>query len=140
MDLAKSHLSQLASHGFPPFLPKANKSDLLDHYKASVHILGQTELLKPDVRNHFLQVQDMTRNNKNAILNVCCPYTSREEITHSLREIVSAVEMGQLEVEDIDEGTIEERLYTKDCPRPELLIRTSGVRRLSDFLLWQVRP
>ena len=43
----------------------------------------------------------MTRNNKNAILNVCCPYTSREEITHSLREIVSAVEMGQLEVEDI---------------------------------------
>jgi len=140
MDLAKSHLSQLASHGFLSFLSKTNKSDLLDHYKASVHILGQTELLKPDVRNHFLQVQDMTRNNKNAILNVCCPYTSREEITHSLREIVSAVEMGQLEVEDIDEGTIEERLYTKDCPRPELLIRTSGVKRLSDFLLWQVRP
>jgi len=79
----------------------------------------------------------MTRNNKNAILNVCCPYTSREEITHSLREIVTAVEMGQLEVEDIDESTIEERLYTKDCPRPDLLLRTSGVRRLSDFLLWQ---
>jgi ditrans,polycis-polyprenyl diphosphate synthase len=124
----------------PPFLPQSDNSDLLDHYKASVHILGQTELLKPDVRNHFLQVQDMTRNNKNAILNVCCPYTSREEITHSLRQIVSAVELGELEVEDIDEGAIEERLYTKDCPRPELLIRTSGVRRLSDFLLWQVRP
>jgi len=97
-------------------------------------------LLKPDVRNHFLQVQHMTRNNKNAILNVCCPYTSREEITHSLREIVNAVDMGQLEVDDIDEATIEDRLYTKDCPRPDILIRTSGVKRLSDFLLWQVCP
>jgi len=97
-------------------------------------------LLKPDVRNHFLQVQHMTRNNKNAILNVCCPYTSREEITHSLREIVNAVDLGQLEVDDIDEATIEDRLYTKDCPRPDLLIRTSGVKRLSDFLLWQVCP
>jgi ditrans,polycis-polyprenyl diphosphate synthase len=113
-------------------------SDLLDHYKASVHILGQTALLKPDVLTHFIEVQEMTKNNRGAILNVCCPYTSREEITHSLREIVAAVEMGELEVDDIDEGTIEERLYTKDCPRPDLLIRTSGVRRLSDFLLWQV--
>jgi ditrans,polycis-polyprenyl diphosphate synthase len=80
----------------------------------------------------------MTRDNKGAILNVCIPYTSREEITHSLREIVSQVEMGELEVEEIDEGVIERNLYTKDCPPPDLLIRTSGVKRLSDFLLWQV--
>jgi ditrans,polycis-polyprenyl diphosphate synthase len=139
MDLAKSHLTQLASHGYT-LLYGVDDSDLLDHYKASVHILGQTALLKPDVLSHFVQVQEMTRNNRGAILNVCCPYTSREEITHSLREIVAAVEMGELEVDDIDEGTIEERLYTKDCPRPDLLIRTSGVRRLSDFLLWQVIP
>ena len=82
----------------------------------------------------------MTQHNHEAVLNVCCPYTSREEITHALQEIVSAVETGELEVEDIDEGTIERNLYTKDCPRPDLLIRTSGVHRLSDFLLWQVRP
>jgi len=82
----------------------------------------------------------MTASNRGAILNVCCPYTSREEITHSLREIVAAVENGELEVENIDEGTIERNLYTKDCPRPDLLIRTSGVYRLSDFLLWQVTP
>jgi ditrans,polycis-polyprenyl diphosphate synthase len=120
------------------FRLNSNGSDLLDHYKASVHILGQTALLKPDVLEHFIQVQEMTRNNRNAILNVCCPYTSREEITHSLREIVTAVENGELEVDDIDEGTIENSMYTKGCPRPDLLIRTSGVRRLSDFLLWQV--
>ena len=112
--------------------------DLLDHYKASVRILGQTTLLKPEILTHFVQVQDMTRNNREAVLNVCCPYTSREEMTHSLREIVAAVEMGDLDVEDIDEETIEKRLYTKDCPKPDLLIRTSGVKRLSDFLLWQV--
>jgi ditrans,polycis-polyprenyl diphosphate synthase len=82
----------------------------------------------------------MTRNNRGAILNVCCPYTSREEITHSLREIVTAVENGDIEVDDIDEGTIEDHIYTKGCPTPDLLIRTSGVRRLSDFLLWQVCP
>ena len=114
-------------------------SDLLDHYKASVHILGQTTLLKPDVLSHFTQVQEMTKENRGAILNVCCPYTSREEITHSLQEIVAAVENKELEVDDIDEGTIESRLYTKDCPPPDLLIRTSGVKRLSDFLLWQVQ-
>lgn len=113
--------------------------DLIDHYKGSVRILGQTALLKPDILTHFLQVQEMTRNNRGAILNVCCPYTSREEITHSLREIVAAVESGELDVEAIDEGTIEQNLYTKDCPKPDLLIRTSGVKRLSDFLLWQVK-
>jgi ditrans,polycis-polyprenyl diphosphate synthase len=119
-------------------LALSDESDLLDHYKASVHILGQTALLKPEVLTHFVQVEEMTKGNRGAILNVCCPYTSREEITHSLREVVRAVENGELEVDDIDEGAIEERLYTKDCPRPDLLIRTSGVRRLSDFLLWQV--
>jgi ditrans,polycis-polyprenyl diphosphate synthase len=82
----------------------------------------------------------MTASNRGAILNVCCPYTSPEEITHSLREIVAAVENGELELEDIDEGTIERNLYTKDCPRPDLLIRTSGVYRFSDFLVWQVEP
>ena len=111
----------------------------MDHYKASVRILGQTSLLKPDILDQFLQVQEMTKDNKGPILNVCCPYTSREEMTHSLRELVQAVENGALGVDDIDEGTIEERLYTRDCPPPDLLIRTSGVRRLSDFLLWQVR-
>ena len=119
-------------------LALSDESDLLDHYKASVHILGQTALLKPEVLTHFVQVEEMTKGNRGAILNVCCPYTSREEITHSFREVVRAVENGELEVDDIDEGAIEERLYTKDCPRPDLLIRTSGVRRLSDFLLWQV--
>jgi len=104
-----------------------------------VRILGQTSLLKPDILDQFLQVQEMTKDNKGPILNVCCPYTSREEMTHSLRELVQAVENGALGVDDIDEGTIEERLYTRDCPPPDLLIRTSGVRRLSDFLLWQVR-
>jgi ditrans,polycis-polyprenyl diphosphate synthase len=139
MDLAKSHLTQLAAHGYPLRQDMMlTIRDLLDHYKASVHVIGQTELLKPDVLSHFLQVQDMTRDNNRAILNVCCPYTSREEITHSLREICSAVESGRLEVDDIDEATIEKELYTNGCPRPDLLIRTSGVKRLSDFLLWQV--
>jgi len=79
----------------------------------------------------------MTANNRGAILNVCCPYTSREEITTSLRTILTDVENGDLDPDDIDESTIDARMYTKDCPRPDLLIRTSGVRRLSDFLLWQ---
>jgi ditrans,polycis-polyprenyl diphosphate synthase len=67
---------------------KTNPSNPLDHYKPSVHILGQTAFLKPDVLTSFEQVQDMTRHDKGAILNVCCPYISCEEITHSLREIV----------------------------------------------------
>ena len=72
------------------------------------------------------------------MLNICFPYTGREEIVHSIKEIMQETADGKIEYKDIDEQTIEDHLYTRGQPPLELLIRTSGVARLSDFLLWQL--
>ncbi|RWS05279.1 hypothetical protein B4U79_00874, partial [Dinothrombium tinctorium] len=72
-----------------------------------------------------------------AYLNVCFPYTSRHEIAEAITKISEGVQKGALTVSDIDEQLLEECLYTNRSPDPELIIRTSGEVRLSDFLLWQ---
>jgi ditrans,polycis-polyprenyl diphosphate synthase len=77
MDMAKVKLSQLAQHG-----------DLLDRYGASIRILGQRELVKPDVIEAIDRAVEMTSRNGDAILNVCFPYTSRDEITTAIRDTV----------------------------------------------------
>ncbi len=77
MDMAKVKLSQLAQHG-----------DLLDRYGASIRILGQRDLVKPDVLEAMDRAVKLTSGNGQAILNVCFPYTSRDEITTAIRETV----------------------------------------------------
>ncbi|KAL9115204.1 MAG: hypothetical protein Q9227_000998 [Pyrenula ochraceoflavens] len=77
MDMAKVKLAQLSQHG-----------DLLDRYGASVRVIGQTELVKPDVLEVIDRAMDMTKHNDKAVLNICFPYTSRDEITTAIRETV----------------------------------------------------
>ena len=72
-----------------------------------------------------------------AVLNLCCPYTSRDEMTTAIRNVVEMVENGEINEDQIDEKLLESQLFTHGCPEPEIIIRTSGVDRLSDFLLWQ---
>lgn len=124
MDLAKQKFQQITQHG-----------ELCEQYGVQIRILGNTSLLQPDVLKLLRQAEDITKNNKRAILNVCFPYTSRDEMTTAIKGIVKK----STEVDDfiIDESTIDKFLYTKDAPPLDLLIRTSGTYRLSDFLLWQ---
>ncbi|XP_074018078.1 dehydrodolichyl diphosphate synthase complex subunit DHDDS isoform X3 [Numenius arquata] len=70
-------------------------------------------------------------------LNVCFAYTSRHEISNAVREMAWGVEQGLLEPSDVSESLLDKCLYTNNSPDPDLLIRTSGEVRLSDFLLWQ---
>ncbi|XP_010185675.1 PREDICTED: dehydrodolichyl diphosphate synthase isoform X3 [Mesitornis unicolor] len=70
-------------------------------------------------------------------LNVCFAYTSRHEISNAVREMAWGVEQGLLEPSDVSESLLDKCLYTSNSPDPDLLIRTSGEVRLSDFLLWQ---
>ncbi|KAF2137660.1 uncharacterized protein K452DRAFT_291477 [Aplosporella prunicola CBS 121167] len=199
MDMAKVKLSQLAQHG-----------ELLDRYGASVRILGQRDLVKPDVIEAMERAQDLTKHNKRAILNVCFPYTSRDEITTAIRSTVvdyskpckpplrrpfseghitrnirarnlapvseedtvdtahnfttdatisdvastnsmtlistdgkdpekfgSDVTANYLDPETITAQTLTDHMFTAGNPPLDLLIRTSGVERLSDFMLWQ---
>ena len=202
MEMAKVKLAQLCQHG-----------DLLDRYGACIRILGQRELLQPEVVKAMDRAVKMTAHNKQAILNICVPYTSHDEITTSIRDTVidyskplqsqhrsfseshithnirarhlsaatlktrshspssgatsdtedsisssttlhtdSPPEEALLpETDDIkiknretypDPETItpevlSDHMFTKDLPPLELLVRTSGVERLSDFMLWQ---
>lgn len=125
MDLAKLKMQQISQHG-----------DLCEQYGIKIKILGNTKLLPLDVQEILFKTEEMTKNNTRAVLNVCFPYTSRDEITNAIKCVVSnAVEEGGDYV--IDEDTINQFLYTADSPPLDLLVRTSGTYRLSDFLLWQ---
>ncbi len=199
MDIMKVKLSQITQHG-----------DLLDRYGASVRILGQKDLLKPDVLEAIDKAVEMTRGNGEVILNVCFPYTSRDEITTAIKSTVADFsqplppskrpfsetritqklrsrslastspgssgrsgsptrsddsdvdiddsvssattlhpesahstdhgvhgEQAFPDPESITTASIKSHLFTAGNPPLDLLIRTSGVKRLSDFMLWQ---
>lgn len=125
MDLAKLKMQQISQHG-----------DLCEQYGIRIKIIGNTKLLPSDVQEILFKTEDMTKNNTRAVLNVCFPYTARDEITNAIKCVVTnAVEEGDDYI--INEDTINQFLYTADSPPLDLLVRTSGTYRLSDFLLWQ---
>ncbi|KAI9761479.1 MAG: hypothetical protein M4579_000989 [Chaenotheca gracillima] len=194
MDMAHVKLKQLTQHG-----------DLLDRYGACIRILGERDMVKPDLLDAINKAVELTSHNKKAVLNVCFPYTSRDELTTAIRNTVadfsnpvpetqrsfsasnitqkiqsrrnsSSPQRGNSpsasnsdpELEDsasstttlhpdtppsqdlretsaavypdpesITSKTIDEHLYTFGDPPLDLLVRTSGVERLSDFMLWQ---
>ncbi|KAI9800660.1 MAG: hypothetical protein M1825_003982 [Sarcosagium campestre] len=195
MDMGKVKLHQLAQHG-----------DLLDKYGASIRILGQRDLLKPDLLEAINKAAELTSHNSDAVLNVCCPYTSRDEMATAIRRTVadystplqaeqrpfseariaqntlsqrlgsntsprecspsatlnadteesgsssptlnpespptsdiphSGGESIYADPETITAQTLDGNLYTAGNPPLDLLVRTSGVERLSDFMLWQ---
>ena len=79
-----------------------------------------------------------TANNSGLRLHLALSYGSRKEIVNAVKKITVAVNSGKLKLEDINEEVFSDYLYTKDIPDPDLLIRTSGEARISNFLLWQV--
>jgi undecaprenyl diphosphate synthase len=79
----------------------------------------------------------MTRDNSRIILTIALSYGARAEIVAAVREIARQVVSGALAVDAIDEGCFARHLFTADLPEPDLLIRTSGEQRISNFLLWQ---
>jgi len=110
--------------------------DLLKN-QISLRCVGDEEALPPEVRSTLRQVIDKTAANKAMILNIALSYGSRAEITRAARNIAQKCLSGELLVGDIDEQSIESELYTKGQMPPDLLIRTGGEKRLSNFLLWQ---
>lgn len=127
MDLAKAKLLQMTQHG-----------DLCEQYGIRIRILGNTALLPPDVQQILHDTEAATAGNTTATLNVCFPYTSRDEMAHGVRLLVAAAAADPGLA--IDENSIEKHLYTAELPPLSLLIRTSGTARLLDFLLWQCVP
>lgn len=103
-----------------------------------IRVIGNLSLLPEDLRQLIAESMLITKDNKKAILNVAFAYTSRDEITHSIKNIATGLNNNEILPEDVDEELITQCLYTNLSPCPEILIRTSGEVRISDYLLWQI--
>ena len=103
-----------------------------------LRMIGSMDGLSSEIQAEINRVTELTKNNDGLIWNIALNYGGREEITHAAREIAQKVKSGEVEVDDINENMIENHLYTAGQPEVDLLIRTSGEQRLSNFMLWQV--
>ncbi len=103
-----------------------------------IHILGETGRLPAEVRESLLHGIDETKHCTGLNLLLCLSYSSRWEITRAARIIAEKTRNGELDPRDIDEKTVSDALSTCSIPDPDLLIRTGGEQRISNFLLWQI--
>ena len=101
-------------------------------------VSGQVERLPAKVRVELSKTIDATRENSRLILNLALSYGGREEIVRACREIAKQISNKSKKLKDIDEQFFNNYLYTAGLPDPDLLIRTSGEFRISNFLLWQI--
>lgn len=100
--------------------------------------IGDTDSLPYEVRKQLKADIERTKNNKKMILNLALSYSGRWEIIEAVKKISRAVEKGDLKPDEINEQLFSKFLTTKDLPDPDLVIRTSGEFRVSNFLLWQI--
>lgn len=103
-----------------------------------VRFLGNLSGFSPKLRKSMKELEDFTGNLTGLSLQICANYGSRDEIRRAVRDIAQKVKNGEVEPSAITEDMISSSLDTKDIPDPDLLIRTSGEQRLSNYLLWQM--
>ncbi|XP_008213609.1 dehydrodolichyl diphosphate synthase complex subunit DHDDS [Nasonia vitripennis] len=127
-------LMDLARRKFQRLLDERDK--LMEH-GVCIRIIGNLSFVPQDVRSLMAEAMRITKDNNKAFLNVAFSYTSRDEITNTVSDIVRHVKNGDITVDDIDENLFSKCLYTHNSEDPDLLIRTSGEVRFSDFLMWQ---
>ena len=103
-----------------------------------VNILGSRQGLSEKMIDLIDKCMERTKNNTGITFNIALNYGGRDEIVRAIKSIAEKVKGNEINIEDITEQTISDNLYTKDQPDPDLLIRTSGEIRLSNFLPWQL--
>jgi len=112
-------------------------SDLRER-RVAVRFLGELDRLVPSAREAVERIVATTAGGDALALNICVSYGSRAEITRAARLLAEDVASGRIKPEQVDEEALARRLYTAGWPDPDLLIRTSGEQRISNFLLWQL--
>ncbi|XP_074074116.1 dehydrodolichyl diphosphate synthase complex subunit DHDDS isoform X1 [Macrotis lagotis] len=127
-------LMELARQKFSRLMEEQEK---LEKHGVCIRVLGDLHLLPLDLQELIAKAVQATRNYNKCFLNVCFAYTSRHEISNAVKEMAWGVEQGLLDPSDVSESLLDKCLYTNNSPNPDILIRTSGEVRLSDFLLWQ---
>ena len=115
-----------------------NETPTLMKNNVRFDIIGDIEKLNQETRDAINRITEKTKVNNGLTMIIALSYSSRWEIENAMRDIASEVERKQLKVEDINQETISKHLCTKNFPDPDLLIRTSGEYRISNFLMWQL--
>ena len=103
-----------------------------------LNVIGQLDALPTNAQQELLEVIDKTKHNSRLVLTLALSYGSRNEIKDAVKEIALKVKNNLISVEEIDDSVINKHLYTHNLPDVDLLIRTSGECRISNFLLWQI--
>jgi undecaprenyl diphosphate synthase len=100
--------------------------------------IGDLDMLPPKCHTELVNAINKTAVNTGLVLTLALSYSSRREILQAVKNIAGKVQKGELNIDDINEEVFENNLYTNGMPNPELLIRTSGEYRISNYLLWQI--
>jgi len=118
------------------YLDKETKQ--LNKQGIRLEIIGDLDLLNPSLKAKVLQAREETKNNERMILNMALSYGGRDEIVNAVKKIIREIRENKINIENINKGFFSNYLYTAGLPDPDLLIRTSGEYRISNFLLWQM--
>lgn len=119
------------------YLDKFLKTADLENIR--LRVMGDRENNMPEeIKKKMLQMEEKTKNNTGLKFNIAFNYGGRDEIVKATQKIAEKVKLGLLNIEDINEQTVSDNLYTYGLPDPDLLIRTSGELRTSNFLPWQI--
>lgn len=115
------------------------KKEIIELNKNNVkfQVIGDKTPLSQNLKTQIKESEDLTRENTGLVLNIAVNYGGRSEVLHAVRNVAQKVKDGIIDLADIDESLISENLYTCNLPDPDLIIRTSGEMRLSNFLIWQ---
>ncbi len=124
MDLLRSYLNK--------YIKMADKENI------KIDFIGERSRLAADIQKKINEIETLSAGNTGVNLHIALNYGGRDEILRGVRKIAAKIESGELKTEDITEDTITSSLDTYFYPDPELVIRTSGEERISNFLLWQI--
>ena len=116
---------------------------ILDFFKSydeniKVNVIGRMSDIPDDLQKEIKSVEEKTKDNTGLVLNIAFNYGGRDEIVSAVKNIARDVVEGKIKIEEITEDTVSNNLYTANQPDPDLLIRTSGEERISNFLPWQI--
>ena len=103
-----------------------------------INFIGDLSKLRPKLQDILANAVEVTKNNSGVRLQIAFNYGARDEIVHAVKEIANRVKEGKIGIEDINENLISDNIYTRTMPDPDLLIRTGGEMRISNYLLWQI--
>lgn len=110
----------------------------LEKNDVRICFIGERSMLESDIVEKMEKLEASTKGNTGLYLQIALSYGSRQEIINAVRNVAEKVKVGDMSVKDIDERVFSDMLYTRYVPDPDLLIRTSGEMRISNYLLWQI--